>query len=612
MSLFQPKSSIHLSTDQDEVSASQSQSVFARNSSKWSIPCCSHISLGKGGGEIRLPGDSDNDSNDEDYSQPNFSSSLFHTHNEDDRNDNLPSVFLQTEGGSQASLSRNPFASVSSNKGNQSVPSNRQIFATEEHRIDSFTPKVSGEEELANFTRSSFTRYGNEPDWTEPYRDNEDVEDSTKSIADGCYVSNNEEYGDENDGNNKDDDTKSDLSEDALITQKNPVLNDHNKNTNNITISKDSKEQGEEIPQIEEEILHMPPLSEISSEMPSALIYKKSSFEKSMYGEEPLMSAQKIPEDSRVSRFSMTEEDYLALKRQKEQGKRTSSFNATETSAETSEIDHVQLREGNPLSTLNSDPQEQKIKAKPLAAVTDDKRTSIAQSILGDRLDDFTEKLAFIKKNIIMSIDSDDEGDEEEGEVGAEKMLKKMEEAKSGSTTSKTSTQKPLPILHRRTSSFMDAVPTLARFMNQIGGSSMATDASTSSNAQSSLLPTPFSPSSLFSALAEPMQEPSSSPTSNRNLISKRLIPEEEEKVHQEDEELFDFTKVLEIGKNVKNFGEGVVGNGIRMFNDVATRVKTTVQEEQKRAAQIAPQRTESSSTVSSINNENEWMHNYL
>jgi hypothetical protein len=32
-----------------------------------------------------------------------------------------------------------------------------------------------------------------------------------------------------------------------------------------------------------------------------------------------------------------------------------------------------------------------------------------AQNLLGDKLDDFTEKLAFIKKNIIMSMDSDDE-----------------------------------------------------------------------------------------------------------------------------------------------------------------------------------------------------------
>lgn len=36
-----------------------------------------------------------------------------------------------------------------------------------------------------------------------------------------------------------------------------------------------------------------------------------------------------------------------------------------------------------------------------------------AQSILGDKLDDFTEKLAFIKKNIIMSMDNDDDEDDD-------------------------------------------------------------------------------------------------------------------------------------------------------------------------------------------------------
>lgn len=37
--------------------------------------------------------------------------------------------------------------------------------------------------------------------------------------------------------------------------------------------------------------------------------------------------------------------------------------------------------------------------------------STTAQSILGDKLDDFTEKLAFIKKNIIMSMDNDEEED---------------------------------------------------------------------------------------------------------------------------------------------------------------------------------------------------------
>lgn len=167
----------------------------------------------------------------------------------------------------------------------------------------------------------------------------------------------------------------------------------------------------------------------------------------------------------------------------------------------------------------------------------------------------------------------------------------------------------------------MDAVPTIARFMNQIGGGSPATpESSTSTNvplSSSQTSTSSFSPSSLFSALAGPMPEPSSTSASNKKASEKRAIQEEDgsgnDDAEEEEEELFDFTKVLEIGKNVKTFGEGFVGNGIRMFNDVATRVKTTVEEEQKRAAaQISAQRNESTSTASSSNNENEWMHNYL
>lgn len=105
--------------------------------------------------------------------------------------------------------------------------------------------------------------------------------------------------------------------------------------------------------------------------------------------------------------------------------------------------------------------------------------------------------------------------------------------------------------LHRRTSSLMDVAPTLARFMNQISED------------------TSFSPSSLFSALAGP--EPHSSVPN---------LPEDEEQ--QEEEELFDFTKVIEIGKNMRSFSEGFVGNGMRILNDVATRIKTTADEEKE------------------------------
>ncbi|KAG2231624.1 hypothetical protein INT48_006380 [Thamnidium elegans] len=41
-----------------------------------------------------------------------------------------------------------------------------------------------------------------------------------------------------------------------------------------------------------------------------------------------------------------------------------------------------------------------------------------------------------------------------------------------------------------------------------------------------------------------------------------------------DDEEPFDFSKVVAMSKNVRNFGEGVMGNGLRMFNNLSTRIK--------------------------------------
>lgn len=121
----------------------------------------------------------------------------------------------------------------------------------------------------------------------------------------------------------------------------------------------------------------------------------------------------------------------------------------------------------------------------------------------------------------------------------------------------------------------MDVAPSLARFMNHIGGEPIPTPSAS----------TTFTPSSLFSAFAGQEQQ------------------------QEDDEELFDFTKVLEIGKNVKTFSEGVVGNGLRMFNDVATRVKNSVEDQQTSSYK---QKSASTSSTGSSNNENEWMHNYL
>lgn len=293
--------------------------------------------------------------------------------------------------------------------------------------------QASGEEELANFTRSPFTRYDDEPDWTEPYKDDDEDEDD-KNIRPTTG-----ERQLENDEPEIEDDKKSDMSKDALNTQASNAaesnilpIEQKNDTSSSIIRSTDEEEEDEEdeaqieredkVPQIEEEVLHLLPLPELSNEIPPAMIHKKASFEKSMYGEQPLMSVSRN-QSNRISRFSMAEEDYLALKKAEEQEKRMPSLSPKGSANSTS----GNAQHQNKAPEKENLPAEKDTKSQEEVA-KNDRRASIAQSILGDKLDDFTEKLAFIKKNIIMSIDSDEEDDEE---ISAEKILKKMEEVKS-------------------------------------------------------------------------------------------------------------------------------------------------------------------------------------
>lgn len=69
-----------------------------------------------------------------------------------------------------------------------------------------------------------------------------------------------------------------------------------------------------------------------------------------------------------------------------------------------------------PATTLTRSPykptpimQHDTIPSTPQPILNTGRRPSAVASLLGDKLEDFTEKLAFIKKNIIMSLDSDEE-----------------------------------------------------------------------------------------------------------------------------------------------------------------------------------------------------------
>ncbi|KAK4517987.1 eukaryotic translation initiation factor 2 subunit gamma [Mucor velutinosus] len=145
-----------------------------------------------------------------------------------------------------------------------------------------------------------------------------------------------------------------------------------------------------------------------------------------------------------------------------------------------------------------------------------------AQSILGDKLDDFTEKLAFIKKNIIMSMDNDDDEDDD-GDTynhyyNADKRISQE--------------------MHRKRAA-------------SVGKSDQMSRTSRLSNNSSTSLLTP--------------------PPRSSSITQNHSSTEEEE------DEIFD--KVVAISKNVRTFGEGVMGNGLRMFNNLSTRIKNAQQQ---------------------------------
>ncbi|KAI9290395.1 hypothetical protein BC943DRAFT_356201 [Umbelopsis sp. AD052] len=265
------------------------------------------------------------------------------------------------------------------------------------------------------------------------------------------------------------------------------------------------------------------------------------------------------------------------------------------------------------------------------------RRTSVAQvaqSYLGDKLEDLTEKLTFIKKNIIMSLEEDED---EEDEFAAStytprpsksQQMRPRAMPKPHSTTSETpvsqrpqrgsslpksmpspkpqqdysqSPQTPRPSVERFNSFQEEASASFSRIFSKI----------TSTNDRPS-----FSPSSFFASLAGTEEEagPSSplspqSPASNNEI---RTAPTrtssrghldqqkmdvrnaeqraqalrrpgarnsinmfEEGKADQEGEVVFDFGKVLEMGRTFgKSLGEDVVQNGLKVFNDVSDRMK--------------------------------------
>lgn len=139
----------------------------------------------------------------------------------------------------------------------------------------------------------------------------------------------------------------------------------------------------ERIPQIEKEVLHLLPLPELSQEIPPNMILKKSSFEKSMYGEEPLTSGSRSNrQSSSTNRFSQI--SFSSNPRPKEE------ITKVETLGQLSEVGD-----------------------DPLSEPSEERRPSV-QEFISDKLENLGEKLAFMKKTITMEEDLSEEEEEDD------------------------------------------------------------------------------------------------------------------------------------------------------------------------------------------------------
>ncbi|KAI8888749.1 hypothetical protein K501DRAFT_329628 [Backusella circina FSU 941] len=522
------------------------------------------------------------------------------------------------------------------------------------HLADGSLPiKQDATEELADIARFSRSQYADVPDWTEMYSDEEEESAPgyviNEEIGESSFTSNNTTLHEEQQElvsfSKTDQYITDEIPSHELVDTKIPEIESEEDSFNDEQVRKEEENTAvlsslsqEEIVDVDgeveevvveeesakeevvvansenEPITNEDPTAEINSQAPvtdTEAEVTVDTKEEHVINQEPIIKQDEIIIDEGNSKDSVNTNEETSNDSENKKEKQSTTDTKTED-IETQDKDSINTNANieslptaeQPTATKNNIEQEEEETAR------NNRRSSVvataAQSILGDKLDDFTEKLAFIKKNIIMSVDSDEEYDDDDNNViAARKENIKQQNRRSvssvqsdtfslfGGTKQSDTATAATKTGHRRASSLMDVAPSIARFMNQIGNDNeINTTNSTSFNANNSQNNRTFSPSSLFSSFAGPMPESSS------NLKRKESITTLKEVPNEEDEELFDFTKVIEIGKNVRSFSEDIVGNGFRMFNDVANRMKTSVEQQDKKNENISA--------------EDEWMHNYL
>ncbi|KAI9254030.1 hypothetical protein BY458DRAFT_558943 [Sporodiniella umbellata] len=443
------------------------------NSRSWSnfIPCCVYLNTRR----IQLPDDSDDEQLIDEQDTHNFEQPTYMPNNISIFKDQAP----------QKILSRNPFARAEEEpldepnvvEGLPKEPENQaEEQETEQLVEEELEEMAGGSGELMEFKSTLFTarNYDNEPDWTELHQDESD-----------------EEYKDDDD------------------TQKKLV-------------------HEERIPQIEKEVLHMLPLTELSQDIPPNMIHRRPSYEKSMYGEEPLTSGGRSNrQSSSTNRFSQISfsssqphpyEETLASKMMQLDEESEHSASPIEPLPEDSDP-LTQLSHTTKSVTQNIDQDS----IDPLSAIEERRPSATIQSFLHDQMDSLGEGLAFIKKNLKM-----EEPLEEEDEDNVKK---------SNTVINKENLESSQNVLFpkkTRGSIVEVAGPMIARFMNHI-------------------------------------------------QVEDSELSEVTELTTDEEDDLFDLTKIVKLGKNVRNFSEEFVGSSVRMLSDVANKVKTTVEQENQR-----------------------------
>ncbi|KAI9485719.1 MAG: hypothetical protein EXX96DRAFT_17186 [Benjaminiella poitrasii] len=381
------------------------QSPFPRSSLRWSIPCCTSFPLINGrSGVIRLPEDSDED---EDQQSDEFIIPI-------EAITKAKHGYLQSQAIDH--LSRNPFARVTKTYEQNEHEEESPIGEDDDNDLlENASQQTLREEELVNLDKNSINRNINDVDVTEDEGYSVEIDtDEEDNIATNSLES-------------------SDTQQEATTSH----------------LASDTEEQNktlldDKVPQIEEDILQHLPLPRLSQEIPKDMIHQKLLSEKLICDEEPLVSTRSVNEDDKDNYSSLLsineEEPFVATKDDGKNEQKSAELNndtlAVENELAIGDIASVSspLPNEQVKPSFSSAPSQKMMIMKPTASQENhsdkarERRSSVVatatQSILGDKLEDFTEKLAFIKKTIIMNIDS---SDEEEELNSSDRYIKKKE-----------------------------------------------------------------------------------------------------------------------------------------------------------------------------------------